>query len=153
MGTREQGQRASGNGQQLWAGHSAVFLPRPVAVPLFTGLQRFIWDAGRLSTGHLSRNTASYLPRHSGRRWGREDSWLKILPKLKEKSTLSEKVRGGEREKVFLFYFINILLEQWSTIRTLRASKSRWMTCRPLFPSALYKIEFFKHKLHVMTTL
>lgn len=59
-----------------------------------------------------------------------------------------------EKEKEGFFYLLlTFLLEQWSAIRTLRAVKSRRVTCRPLFPRALYKIEFFKHKLHVMTTL
>lgn len=119
------------------------------------GLGTWVIHLGLLETewgSPLSEHT-SYLLQHTPRRDEAEDGWLKILPKLKEKSTHSEEVQRVEREKVFLFYFINILLEQWSTIRTLGASKSRWMTCRPLFPSALYKIEFFKHKLHVMTTL
>jgi len=45
-GIREQGQGSNGHGQQLWAGHSAVFCPH---LSLFTGLRRFIWDAGKLN--------------------------------------------------------------------------------------------------------
>jgi hypothetical protein len=39
-----------------------------------------------------------------------EDSWLKIFPKLKEKSTPSEWAQGGKGKKYSSF--INILLEQ-----------------------------------------